>query len=108
MHDLNTTVANLSERFVKIKDSFDLEEKKKQLLSLESDSMDPNLWDDNKNARDLMQELSDLKDERIFEKSGSKFEESRLSFRDNLSLLKNEDIFSIDILELDTCVICSL
>jgi peptide chain release factor 2 len=63
MQDIKQAVEELTERLVKIKESFDLEQKKKELSSMESDSMDPNLWDDQEKARNLMQELSDLKSE---------------------------------------------
>jgi peptide chain release factor 2 len=63
MSDVKVRINELSERFAKIKVNFDLEEKQKQLSKLKSNSMDPNLWDDQDNARSLMQDLSDLKGE---------------------------------------------
>jgi peptide chain release factor 2 len=61
MHDIKVQIAELERRLHEIKKSFDLEEKQKVLNRLESESMDPNLWDDQEKARKLMQELSDVK-----------------------------------------------
>ncbi len=63
MHDLRQNVTELRERMTKVKESFGLEEKNKKLLSLETASMDPNLWDNQEYARKLMQELGNLKDD---------------------------------------------
>lgn len=63
MHDLNQKINNLSERLSSLKNSFGLEEKKKKLIGLEAASMDPNLWDDQEKARNLMRDLDSLKNE---------------------------------------------
>jgi peptide chain release factor 2 len=63
MHDLNTKAQELNKQLQEIKQSFDLEERKKILSKLESDSMDDRLWDNQDNARKVMQELSDVKAE---------------------------------------------
>jgi peptide chain release factor 2 len=49
--------------FQKLKKSFDLDRKKTKLIELEAKTTDPQLWDDQENARKLMQELGDLKNE---------------------------------------------
>ncbi len=63
MHDLKQKISELKNRIDNVKKSFDLEEKKLKLIELESSSMDPNLWDNQERARNLMQELGNLKDE---------------------------------------------
>ena len=51
MHELNSKIKELSEKFAKIKSSFHLDDKKKELLRLESNSMDPGFWDKQDEAR---------------------------------------------------------
>lgn len=63
MHDLKQKISDLKERIERVKKSFNLEEKKKKLLELESESMDPNLWDNQEKARNLMRELNGVKDD---------------------------------------------
>ncbi|KKQ43259.1 MAG: Peptide chain release factor 2 [Microgenomates group bacterium GW2011_GWC1_37_8] len=63
MHDLNQRVQELHRRLENIKKYFNIEDKKKDLSGLEAKSMDPNLWDDQENARRLMQNLDFLKKE---------------------------------------------
>ena len=63
MHDQNQKINELSVKVKKVKENFGLVEKKKKLLGLEADSMDPNLWDDQGKARKLMQVLDSLKKE---------------------------------------------
>lgn len=63
MHDLTQRIKELSERIIKVKDNFDLNEKKKKLNELESASMDENLWDDQEKARKIMKDLDDIKKE---------------------------------------------
>ena len=59
----NYDLESLEEDFCRIKDSYDLKTKKELLLSLEAKTTDPDLWSDKDNARRIMQEFSDLKDE---------------------------------------------
>ncbi len=63
MGDLKPKIKALSEEFEKLKDSLDLEGKKKRLLKLEKESTDPKLWDDQDRARKIMQELGDISKE---------------------------------------------
>lgn len=63
MHDLKQKTKELKERLDKVKESFNLLDKKKVLIGLETDSMDPNLWDNQEKARKLMQTINGLKDE---------------------------------------------
>lgn len=63
MHDLNSKIEEIVKDLKKLYGSYDLEGKRKRLSKLESDSMDDNLWDDQDRARNIMQELSDLKSE---------------------------------------------
>ncbi len=63
MQDLNDKVDELKKRLFVISNSFNIKEKQKELNSLESSSMDPNLWDDQEHARGVMQSMSDLQSE---------------------------------------------
>lgn len=63
MSDINQTIEDLDTRLEKIEKTFNLTEKKKELLGLESQSTDPDLWDDQEHARKLMQNLDNLKKE---------------------------------------------
>jgi peptide chain release factor 2 len=63
MHDIKAQIGELERRLLEIKKSFGMDEKQKELNRLESESMDPNLWDDQGRARKLLQDLSDLKKE---------------------------------------------
>ena len=61
MHELNQKVTELADRIGKIKDSFNLDSKKKKLSEFESKALDPNLWDDQAEARKILQDLDILK-----------------------------------------------
>lgn len=63
MQDIKQRITSLSERFDGIEKTFDLDNKKLKLKSLEAASTEPNLWDDQEKARGLMQSLGDLKKE---------------------------------------------
>jgi peptide chain release factor 2 len=63
MHDLYQKIKELGEKVEQIKKSFDLDERQKKLNALESESMDPNLWDDQARARRIMQDLDNVKEE---------------------------------------------
>lgn len=51
------------DRLNKLKESIDLNGKKEKIESLEKESLDPHLWDDQDKARAVLQELANLKDE---------------------------------------------
>jgi len=63
MESLNSKVKELLERIQRLKISFNLEEKKKELLKLEAEAIDPNLWNNQEKARKLMQSLDTLRRE---------------------------------------------
>lgn len=63
MQDLKERVNDLFIRLEKLKEAFNLVEKKKKVSILESESADPNLWNNQDNAKKVLQELSDLKKE---------------------------------------------
>lgn len=63
MHELYLKAVDLLKRLEAIKASFNLPQKKKDLAKLESESMDPDLWNDRENARKTMQTLSNVKAE---------------------------------------------
>lgn len=57
------TAADLTLRFKKLKDILDVSKKEKELKQLEVNSTDPNLWNDQNNAKKILQNLSSLKEE---------------------------------------------
>jgi peptide chain release factor 2 len=63
MHDLKEKVAELSEKFDKLKASFQLADKKGNLAKLEAKTTDPSLWKNQGQARNLLREFADLKSE---------------------------------------------
>ncbi|HEX6977613.1 MAG TPA: peptide chain release factor 2 [Patescibacteria group bacterium] len=63
MYELATKIKSISADFEKIIESINLPKKEERLKELEARSTDPNLWDDQENARSVMQELGGLKDE---------------------------------------------
>ena len=63
MQDLKRKIEHLSETLNKLKKSLNLEEKKKELSKLETESADPKLWDNQERARRIMQKLGDLNQE---------------------------------------------
>jgi len=63
MNDLKEKYKEILERFDGLTNSINLPEMKLKLGKLEAGSTDPNLWDDQERARNLMQELGDLKKE---------------------------------------------
>jgi len=66
MDDLNTRIEDLFFRLEKIKNSFDLNKKKKELDDLTTKSQNPNLWSDQDSAKFVMQSISELEKD-IFE-----------------------------------------
>ncbi|MBX4205743.1 peptide chain release factor 2 [Candidatus Microgenomates bacterium] len=63
MQDLKDRIKQLSSDFENIKDSLNVDSKKARVMELEAQSTDPGLWNDQDNARRVMQELSDTKSE---------------------------------------------
>ncbi len=63
MVDIKARAKELSEDFDGFKKTFGISEKEEKLKSLTEESLDPQLWDDQNKARQVMQDLSDLKNE---------------------------------------------
>lgn len=63
MYEQKKKLEELNSRFIAFTSHFDLQKKEKELEVLEGESMNPNLWSDQEKARDVMQNLSDLKAE---------------------------------------------
>lgn len=61
MNDISQQVKKLSEDFESVKTAFRIDEKEARVKELETESTDPKLWDNQENARKIMQELGDLK-----------------------------------------------
>lgn len=56
-------IEDLNEKMKKLKEILDISKKEAELKKLESDSLDPKLWDDQNNAKAVLQNLSSLKNE---------------------------------------------
>lgn len=63
MQDINKNIEDISKEFDEVFASLNIEEKKTKLKELEAKSTDPSLWDDPQNAKNIMQNLADLKNE---------------------------------------------
>ena len=63
MNDLKERIEKLNTEFSEIKKFLNLEKTREQVMRLEGESTDPNLWNDQNKARKILQELSDLKNE---------------------------------------------
>jgi peptide chain release factor 2 len=63
MKDLKQKIKDLARTFKEIRGALSVEEKKKRLLQLEARTTDPSFWEDQKNAKRIMQEFGDLKKE---------------------------------------------
>lgn len=63
MYELKAKVESLQKEFEEIKKSLKSEVKKKELSELEGKSTDPEFWNDQENARNVMQQIGALKDE---------------------------------------------
>lgn len=56
-------IEDLNEKMKKLKEILDISKKEAELKKLETDSLDPKLWDDQNNAKAVLQNLSSLKNE---------------------------------------------
>jgi len=63
MSDTTINITSLNNRMKKLKEILDIPQKELELQRLETDSVDPNLWDDQENAKSVLQKLSNLKNE---------------------------------------------
>lgn len=63
MQDIKQQIGEISHKFAEIYPSLKIEDKKSLINEYEAKSMDPSLWDDPENAKNIMQKLSDLKGE---------------------------------------------
>ncbi|KKQ95826.1 MAG: Peptide chain release factor 2 [Candidatus Woesebacteria bacterium GW2011_GWB1_43_14] len=61
MNELKKKVKELSKQFMEFKKSFDIDGKKSELAILEKKALDPKIWDNQNNARRVMQEMGELK-----------------------------------------------
>jgi peptide chain release factor 2 len=61
MQEIKLKIDELAERLDKLRRAIDINERKKKIETLEKQSQDPNLWQDQERARGLMQELAGLK-----------------------------------------------
>lgn len=57
------TIEELTQKLNKLKEVLDIPKKEEELKELERQSLDPHLWDDQNNAKSVLQNLSSLKEE---------------------------------------------
>lgn len=63
MQDINKNIEDISKEFDEVYISLNIDEKKIKLKELEAKSTDSSLWDDPQKAKNIMQNLADLKNE---------------------------------------------
>ncbi len=63
MNDIKVRIDDLNQRMKKLIEVLDIPKKEEELKKLEGLSTDPKLWDDQDNAKTILQQLSFLKDE---------------------------------------------
>ena len=63
MNDIKVRIDDLNQRMKKLIEVLDIPKKEEELKKLEGLSTDPKLWDDQDNAKTVLQNLSNLKDE---------------------------------------------
>jgi peptide chain release factor 2 len=63
MIDVKQKLTELQERLDSLNNTLDIPKKENELKELEIQSQDPNLWDDQENAKRVMQNLSNIADE---------------------------------------------
>ena len=63
MQDIKKNIEEISQKFDGVYISLNVEDKKNKLRELEAKSTEPNLWDDPQKAKNIMQGLSDIKNE---------------------------------------------
>lgn len=63
MHELKTKIAELKDRFERFEGSIKLPQKRERMRVLELESAEPDLWNDQDKAKNVMQELNDLRAE---------------------------------------------
>jgi len=63
MNDIKVRIDDLNQRMEKLIEVLDIPKKEEELKKLEGLSTDPKLWDDQDNAKTVLQNLSNLKDE---------------------------------------------
>lgn len=63
MIDPDIKIEDLNEKMRVLKEVLDIPKKEEELKKLEMESQDPSLWDDQNNAKSVLQNLSNLKDE---------------------------------------------
>lgn len=57
------TIEELTQKLNKLKEVLDIPKKEEELKELERQSLDPHLWDDQNNAKSVLQNMSSLKEE---------------------------------------------
>ena len=63
IQDIKVRLDNLNQRMKKLSEVLDIPKKEEELKKLDTISLDPRLWDDQDNARSVLQRLSFLRDE---------------------------------------------
>ncbi|MBN1168661.1 peptide chain release factor 2 [Candidatus Woesebacteria bacterium] len=63
MRDFKSSVEEVEQSFESIKLSFDMDKMRREMMTLEAKTTDPDLWNDQENAKRIMQQFGDLKKE---------------------------------------------
>ena len=98
MQDLKERVSDLFARLQKLKEAFNLVEKKKRIEILQVESSKPNLWSNQNNAKKVLQELSDLKKElsEVDDLTGTIFTLKELSQESSITSDLEKEIVNVE------------
>lgn len=94
MVDIRQRLADLDSRLNSLLEALDIPNKENELKDLEIQSMDPNLWNDQENARKVMQQLSNLADELKEVKDVSETLEILKEVTDEAEIIKLEKVIA--------------
>lgn len=94
MNEITLSIDELKKRFESLKTVINIEKKEEDLRLLSEKSLDPNLWDDQDNARKILQNLSNIKDELEEIKEVSETIDILMEIDDPNELTKLEKIIS--------------
>jgi peptide chain release factor 2 len=95
INDFNSRLSEVISKYESLKDILNIDEKESELKSLEAKSTDPNLWNDQENAKKLLQNLSSLKDELEILKDFESSLEILKEIEDEKELLRLEKVISL-------------
>lgn len=98
MPEVRQRVEDVQKTLNEIKKSLKIEDKKTRLKELEAASLDPDFWDDQQKAKQVMQEIGNLRD--LIDKIKS-FEDEVVILYDLVRESKDDDVFEKDVISLE-------